>query len=268
MLENENFYEYAFNYAASMVNGNRDLVKSIVRPDKETLKPKTISDLNLRLLSSIKNANQKDNVIGDLERLRKVLEDFDAVKIIKKYGNEEEKLMQNIFNEVPFKKSEKLRKTKRSIWPQFCKAILSSAQFLIKFEDTSSFFAWADKFTSHTVTAPALPLVLSEEIHGLGYALACDFVKEIGYTEFGKPDVNVKDILTQLELCPEGLSDYFIQKKICELAKEYGVSAYQFDKVLYLIGSGRFGDEHNLKVKRQRLDFIKQASRDKAVWFS
>ena len=47
-----------------------------------------------------------------------------------------------------------------------------------------------------------MPLILAAEIEGIGYTLACDFLKELGFIEYGKPDVHVIEIFVGIGLCP------------------------------------------------------------------
>ncbi len=39
-------------------------------------------------------------------------------------------------------------------------------------------------------------MLLGREINGFGFALSCDFLKELGYEDFPKPDVHLRDIFT------------------------------------------------------------------------
>jgi len=43
-------------------------------------------------------------------------------------------------------------------------------------------------------------MALMSEIHGIGFALACVFHKELGYLNFGKPVVHIRDIFVDLNL--------------------------------------------------------------------
>ncbi len=54
-------------------------------------------------------------------------------------------------------------------------------------------------------------MLLDAEIFGYGFPLACDFLKEIGYVDYGKPDVHLKNIFCELGLVDEG-DDYKVFK--------------------------------------------------------
>lgn len=111
---------------------------------------------------------------------------------------------------------------------------------------------------------PALPLILAEEIEGIGYTLACDFLKELGFVEYGKPDVHVIGIFVGIGLCQPKPNPYQVQKIITQIAEAAGVSCYNVDKLFWLIGSGKFykSDHQHLgkngHIGRMKVEFISQ----------
>jgi hypothetical protein len=106
-------------------------------------------------------------------------------------------------------------------------------------------------------------MLLSNEIEGFGFALSCDFLKELGYINFPKPDVHLRDIFTALKLCPAKCDDYKLFKAIVRVANHANVSAYNTDKVFWLIGSGYFYDDPHIgkkgKIGRHKQKFISYA---------
>jgi hypothetical protein len=72
-------------------------------------------------------------------------------------------------------------------------------------------------------------MLLSREIEGFGFALSCDFLKEMGYINFPKPDVHLRDIFTALGLCHDKPDDYQLFKAVIRVAIHTGVSAYNTD---------------------------------------
>ena len=157
-----------------------------------------------------------------------------------------------------------IRRTAKSIWPQYCRAALSGAQFLAQFSSAQAFYEWTDSFNRQDEWCAALPLLLSKEVHGLGFALACDFLKELGYTSFAKPDVHLSDIFKKLSLCDSNADDYDVFKAIIRVARHCGVSPYEVDKMFWLTGSGYFynhtavGKEGKINLDRQEfIDFAR-----------
>ena len=64
------------------------------------------------------------------------------------------------------------------------------------------------------------------------------FHKELGYVNFPKPDVHLRDIFTALELCQDGDDDDQLFKAIIRVAGNANVTPYNVDKTFWLIGSG------------------------------
>jgi thermostable 8-oxoguanine DNA glycosylase len=106
-------------------------------------------------------------------------------------------------------------------------------------------------------------MLIDQEIKGLGFALSCDFLKEMGYVNFPKSDVHLRDIFTKLRLCNNKVDNYHLFKAIVRLANNAKVSPYNADKVFWLIGSGNFYNHPNIerkgKIGSRKKDFIKYA---------
>jgi hypothetical protein len=106
-------------------------------------------------------------------------------------------------------------------------------------------------------------MLLSREIEGFGFALSCDFLKEMGYINFPKPDVHLRDIFTSLSLSQDKPDDYKLFKAVIRVAGNAGVSPYNADKVFWLIGSGYFYSDPHIgnkgRVGSHKRDFIEHA---------
>jgi len=120
---------------------------------------------------------------------------------------------------------------------------------MTQFETADDFYKWVDFFDSDSRARAALPMLLDNEIKGLGFALACDFLKELGYINFAKPDVHLRDIFMGLKLCPPKVNDYQVFKAVIRLAKNAGVPPYSADKLFWLVGSGYFYDDEHIGDK-------------------
>ncbi len=160
--------------------------------------------------------------IGGVDKLSPILDSFDPEAVTTRYGDDWEAVLDRIVKEL--KPRGKIRKTPRSIWPLYCQTILSAAAFINQFNDANQFFEWVDFFDRDVRARPSLPMLMDREIKGFGFALSCDFLKELGYVNFAKPDVHLHDIFTA----------------IIRLARNADVTPYAADKVFWLIGSGDF----------------------------
>lgn len=221
-------------------------------------RPDSLPDIYLRLLVSAQSANMGPAVIGKalggVERLALVLDGFDPAAVTQRYATWET-LLDTIEREL--RPTGQIRRAPKSLWPRFCRAALSGAQFLAQFTSAEDFYRWADGFDADPRTRPALPMLLSLEITGLGFALACDFIKEVGYLNFGKPDVHLEAIFTALGLSPDS-RDYTVFKAIVRMAGHTNATAYAIDKTFWLIGSGNFY-RNDLQIGRQREAFMAYA---------
>lgn len=106
----------------------------------------------------------------------------------------------------------------------------------------------------------SLPLLISSKISGVGFPLACDFLKELGYLNYPKPDVHIIDIFYKLELADNNIIDVFEAIiRMYEDCKEIDntVTPYKIDKILWLISSGRFYLD-DITVNRHKEKFIKE----------
>jgi len=269
-LIDKKVYELARDYLPSLkIDGvTPALIEQYLDPILERPKPETLAGLYLRMLESIQNANMKSGVIGKaiggVDKLSCILEAFDPKKVIKKYGDDSEALLEEIVKKV--KPAGKIRKCLKGIWPQYCKAILSAAVFLEQFETAEAFYQFAGSFNRDDRARASLPMLLDKEVHGMGFALACDFLKELGYVEFPKPDVHLIQIFKKLDLCPAEADPYQVFKAIVRVARHSGVTPYNADKVFWLIGSGRFYNHPEIgekgKIGSRKDDFIKYAKKE------
>jgi hypothetical protein len=241
------------------------LVEKYLRFSQTRPRPDTVAGIYQALLVSAQNANMKAGVIGGsidgVEKLGVVLSDFEPAGILGKFSSGPKAVLDEI--EARLKPRGKIRRTPRSIWPHYCLTILSAARFMAQFPSATEFYKWADFFDQDDRARPALPMLLAREIEGLGFALSCDFLKELGYASYAKPDVHVSEIFGALQLCPPGSDDYDVFKAIVRVAKHADVTPYNVDKLFWLIGSGRFYDDPQLgndgKVGSNKKGFIKQA---------
>jgi len=168
-------------------------------------------------------------------------------QVLEKYRSGWEGVLEDIVAQLNPRGS--MHRTSRSIWPRYCRSVLSGARFLSRFSTADDFYRWVDLFDEDERARPALPLLLAQEIEGFGFALACDLLNGLGYENFSKPDVHVKDIFGGLGLCAEGAGDYEVFWAVGRLARNAGVTPYNADKLFWLVGSGYFYDDPHIGNK-------------------
>ncbi len=228
-------------------------------------RPNSIEGIYEQILKSAQNANMKAGVIGGsidgVNKLGKVLRNFRPASVIRKYAGNWKAVLDEI--EEKLHPRGKIRRKPRSIWPRYCRTILSAAEFMAQFATADEFYKWVDSFDKDDRARSALPMLLSYEIEGLGFALACNFIKELGYINFAKPDVQIKKIFMGIGLCRSKANDYQVFKAIVRVAHNSGVSPYNVDKLFWLVGSGNFYDDEHLgkkgRIRTNKRIFIAQA---------
>jgi hypothetical protein len=203
----------------------------------EMNRPNDLSKIYERLLMSASNAQMKRNVIGRISELREALCDYNPFTVLERYQEKHMELLNYIVKNV--KASSDLRTNKNSIWPGYCRTIIDGASFLSRFNRVDEFHRFVCFFHDNSLALPALPMLISREIYGFGFALACDFLKEIGYQNYAKPDVHLKRILPALGLSKSS-DDYDVFKAIIRIAANTNNKPYAIDKLFWLIGSGKF----------------------------
>jgi hypothetical protein len=100
--------------------------------------------------------------------------------------------------------------------------------------------------------------LLSKEVHGLGFPLACSFLKDAGWYQYPKPDVHTKAILKGIGFA-DG-SDYLTYRAIVTIADRIGETPFSVDKALWLIGSGKLHLSRK-RFRTRRQEFVRIAQR-------
>jgi len=238
-------YQTAYNF---LLQSPRITEEDLMMHLKPYNKPTELNLIYRRLCESAQNKQMSQRVItgavSGLENLGKILYNFDPLAVAEHYEiTDSELLLKNIIRELNPKG--KVRNTSRSLWPKYCVTVLQGAYFLKSFGNSANFYSWADKLFADSKTKYALPLLIALEINGFGFPLACDLIKELGYVEFGKPDVYLKGIFSELGIIDKrkmsGLrGDYLTAKAIDKIAIANNVTPYAVDMIFWLIGSGNF----------------------------
>ncbi len=216
--------------------------------------PKTVRDVFKQMVQSLKNKQGYGNFIADVDQMRSILQDFDPQKVVNKFENKWESL----FNEFKKKFDKNYRmdiNNKRNAWVMYCRGVLSCANFLSNFQSVEKFDEFVKSFFLNEFTIAALPMLLEKEIFGFGFPLACDFLKELGYYQYGKSDVQLKTIFKELRFV-ESDSDYEIFKKIVKIGRIVKQDPVIVDKIFWLIGSGKFHFS-GITIGSQKSEFIK-----------
>ncbi|WP_425930165.1 hypothetical protein [Pseudomonas sp. NyZ201] len=231
-----NYFDRAYAYLLSFDEISEETIDTHLHYWK-TSKPKNLKQLFKTLLNHVKNRQSMPNTIGDIEKLKEILFNFDPHKVRKSYGSWEE--IFDIVESTRLTETRLNRTESKSHWVIYCKAILSVADFLRPYRTIDDYQRFVDGFLTNEYSRLALPLLLKEEIFGFGFALACDFLKETGNSEFLKPDTHINDIARGLGITTS-TTNYGVFKDVEAYCKAIGRPPYEVDKLFWLVGSGKF----------------------------
>ena len=242
-------FEYAQKYLISILPEGlnpSDLDKYFLGDRKEAT---TLKDVFIEFLSSAQEYQRMPNVIQFRNRqsqIGTILHDFNYLEV----ADMKETELYYAFREAFHVSS---TDSKRNSWYKWSCSAIDAARFISKFKDIEDFRSFIARFSYNSSTRMALPLLISTKIRGMGFALACNMLKELGYLDYPKPDVHIIDICEALGLSSRDPYEAF--EAIVQLADDNEVSPYKVDKVFWLICSGRFYHD-NITSKRHKNDFI------------
>jgi len=255
-------YALALSYLLGREGITREVVDRHIRVPLGEQRPAALSGASgvyERLLESAQSAQSMPNVIGGsiggIERLGEILFDFDPAAVALKYPPSEEgcrRLFEDIREQLAPRG--KLNYNPRSLWKRFCSAVTSGAAFLSEFADAQAFYRWVTPFDVDEDGRVQVAKMISQRVDGIGFALACNFLKDVGFTNFSKPDVHIKTIFSQLGLS-HATDDVEVFKAVGRIARNVGVTPYEIDHLFWLVGSG---DLYLVgrRLSRSRADFI------------
>ncbi len=253
-------YECALDYLNGMKPAGCNLEPYFYSESKCS----TLENVYERFIISAQNYQSMPNVIGITKNedrkkaVKKILHKYD-IEYIK--GLNPDDLYVRFREEFGVTSAD----SKRNSWAKWSNAIVDSAKFLSEFDDYKEFDDFVNRFNYNVHTRMALPLLIGERISGMGFALACDMLKELGYLEYPKPDVHLLQVFQALGLSDGKPLDTFQaiirMADIVSITKNEKITPYKVDKIFWLICSGRFYLESpkEIKIKSKKEDFIDYA---------
>ena len=217
--------------------------------DRQNPQTLSMSAFYMRLLKSLVNRQGMPNSIGEITRLRNVLCNFSPKKVSSTYGWDWKSLFYAIKKEIQ-PSSRMDIDIPQNYWVIFSKGALDGATFLSGFTTTKALATEITQFANSESFSAGLPTVLALEIHGYGFPLACDFLKECGWSQYAKADVHTKKVLKHVGHS-DG-SDYDTFKAIQAIARHVKETPYAVDKHIWLIGSGNlYNKQHKFSTSRE-----------------
>lgn len=201
-----------------------------------------------RLLGTLQNRQSLPNIIKfwhpEYEKYyKKVLCDFDPKKVVKKYGgdNGQKRLFEELNKHLHWN-------SEHSKLPeQWCEGAVDAAKVLSEYKGSKELHSELMDIANKE-NGDLMKIAENwdkRKIKGLGFALSCDFLKEIGI-DLPKPDVHIVAVIKAVffddndKISETELTDAFI--RMANLLKEShkDMTAYKLDKMIWLICTGNF----------------------------
>lgn len=192
---------------------------------------KTKNDILKVLLISLQEKQMAYNVIGFLKEdrkdiFRKLLFDFDSEMILANY--DEKSLLETFSKNFTIKNLD----SKQNLWRQYAKSVISAAKFINGFSNIEDFDNFIESYNSNKIE---LITLLQNKIYGLGFALACNFLKDLGYQDYSKPDVHIKSLFSAFNLCEN--DDYSAFNAVSKMSSLVNDNAFNVDRLFWLLCS-------------------------------
>lgn len=242
---NQQLYETAYEMLLSMLpqglteddldkylQGNRFNPKDL----KEVYKAFIRTAQNYQFMPNVIQFDNRENTIAE------ILHDFDYKYVCTLNPDD-------LFDE--FKSAFGISSEKS--WRLWSKAVVDSAKFICPFKSIDEF----NEFVTKSNDLKTVPLLISKKIRGIGFALACNALKDIGYIDYVKPDVHLIDICDALGIARRNQIEVFDAMQ--QIAKDNNITPYKLDKVLWLVCSGYFYEEQ-IRVKGRKEELINKIS--------
>lgn len=221
---------------------------------------KTLEEAFDGLVHSAQNMGRSPNVIKYQENkstVKSLLHDFDLNWIA---AQSEDDIYKLFCENFPISNPD----SKRNLWRGWSKTIIDGAKLLSSFSEVEDFRKFISCFSYNAETREALPLLIANKINGFGFALACDWLKELGYVDYPKPDVHLKEVFSALNLAEK--KDLPVFEAIIRMADDCDVTPYKVDKVFWLICSGRFYHlDDQYTVGSHKAEFIAHAKKELGI---
>ena len=253
MDKNVVIYNYAVEFLNEIKPDNVELQKYYLGDKRDFM---SLKDVYIQFIKSAQNYRGMPKIIKFEERrsvISRLLHDFDY-SIIKDMNYED------IY--YSFRKSFSVTSADGiyNSWLKWSKSIVDSARYVSGFESVEDFVKFVKIFDYNNETRMALPLLISKKISGIGFALACDLLKELGFTNYPKPDGHLKDVFSGVRLCEnDDISTFEAIVKMSDACKsvDADITPYKVDKIIWLICTGDFYlESQETKIESNKKKFI------------
>ncbi|SFY09177.1 hypothetical protein [Ruminococcus sp. XPD3002] len=177
------------------------------------------------------------------EEIKALFKDFDVYSFNQNIATLPEEELDELFKKAFKGSNDKYKNVKENV--------CDSAKFLSEFKNSAEMYAYFDTFDStKKEERNKLIRIIAGRIKWWGPALVPNWLKDIGMSNYSKPDQHVIYIISNLGL--SSVDEYDIIEAVFRIAEDYKsidsqASAFKLDRILWLIGSkSRFYNHKNI----------------------
>lgn len=250
-MELKDIYKFSYDFLVNITKGvvTKDEIDSFIST-ADAAHCKSLAEAYDMLLVILQDFQMYPNVIKYDER-KDEIKAFIHFPDLEYCANLDSVELSNYF-------IEKYNSNSKRCWLQYAKGIISGAKYLSQFKNYNEFKKTCDDFDSSDITREAYSLLLSTKIDNMGFAIACNWLKELGYKNYPKPDIHMRDISYAFGLIDEKKKDIDFFETMVKGERACNVGPYKLDKLWWLICSGNFY-RYNKQLKnhqKNKEDFI------------
>ena len=246
-------YDTLYNDLVSLASvagvTENDLQKYFV-PDGDA----TSENILIHLCSSLQNSGMMHNSIKFNDKnapnysiIETIMCGFDTKAAASKYNSKEDIYAEILKNGISDKGTGEKKETN---WQKYCRGLYEGLDFLnhtfLDYKNGESAIKQLALKTELTDNELKLINTISSRIHGLGFSLTCDWLKESGCLWLAKPDVHINSVIMHLKGVNKIKNDEVLQVMFswAETVKNSGAdpsaTAYKLDKIIWLLCTGEF----------------------------
>ncbi len=238
----KNYYVCVKQYFEEIVPDNID-ISSYFNP----IKKNNIRDIFYQFCGNLQDYNMMPSVIGFLRSdrtnmFKDIFYDYDYKKVIEVYNADS--LFEKFCDVFPVKN----RDSKNNLWRRYAKSVIDAGYYLDKYKTADAFNQHIEKYAGNF----DIVYDMSKNISGMGFALACNMVKDLGFTDYAKPDTHTKDVIEAMGYASD---DITVIKAIQDIAVANGDTAFNFDRMIWLVCSGYYFND-NIRIGSHKKELI------------
>lgn len=243
-------YKIVKEYLAELVPSQIDINKYFINED---LPCKEINQILYVFLRSTQDYQFLPNVIGLMKPERspifkRVLLDYNYSKILDTYT------VESLYEEFCINFNVKNKDSKGNSWRKYANSVISSCEYLAKFKTADAFNRYVESFNGSLEAAKKLQF----SVKGMGLAIACNTLKDLGFVNYSKPDIHMIDVMNSAGLSSRDEEDVF--NAIRKVAKANNDTPFNVDRSIWLICSGGYFMD-DVKILGQKGELIRRLSK-------